>query len=66
MSCSNCSPRRDRQLHLLNDASNPSSLLVYRAGVLIDPDFVNPTVSMRVDGSEVVLEWTGMLQSTAT
>jgi hypothetical protein len=54
---------KDRQLHLLNDASNPDSLLVYRAGVLIDPDFVNPTVSMQIDGNEVVIEWTGMLQS---
>ena len=55
---------KDRGLHLLNDPENPKSLRVYRAGVLLDPDFVNPTVSMHVDGTELVIEWTGMLQST--
>jgi hypothetical protein len=55
---------KDRELHLLNDPENPQSLRVYRAGVLLDPDFVNPTVSMHLDGTELVIEWTGMLQST--
>jgi hypothetical protein len=51
-----------RQLHLLNHPEDPLSLKVYRAGVLVDPDFVMPTLEMRVEGNELVLEWTGMLQ----
>ena len=52
-----------RQLHLLNQPEDPLSLKVYRAGVLVDPDFVMPTLEMRVEGDEWVLEWTGTLQS---
>jgi hypothetical protein len=48
----------------MNDPENPQSLRVYRAGVLLDPNAVTPTVTMQIEGSEVVIEWTGMLQST--
>jgi hypothetical protein len=54
---------KDRQLHLLNDPANPNSIQVYRAGILLDPNAVIPTVSMQLDGGELVIEWTGMLQT---
>ncbi|MCL4178032.1 MAG: hypothetical protein KJ072_09885 [Verrucomicrobia bacterium] len=56
----------NRELHLLNHPEDPLSLKVYRAGVLVDPDFVMPTLEMRVEGNELVLEWTGTLQSAET
>jgi hypothetical protein len=56
---------KDNKLHLLNDPDNPQSLRVYRAGILIDPNFVMPTLEMRIEGNELVLEWTGTLQATA-
>jgi hypothetical protein len=55
---------KDRQLHLLDDAENSKSTRVYRAGVLLDPDFVMPTLTMQVEGNELVIEWTGTLQAT--
>jgi hypothetical protein len=55
---------KDRQLHLLNDAEDSKSIHIYRAGILLDPDFVMPTLTMQVEGNELVIEWTGTLQAT--
>jgi hypothetical protein len=54
---------KDKQLHLLNDDGNPEAIMAYRAGVLIDPDFVAPTLSASSDGVNLSITWTGTLQT---
>ena len=54
---------KDKQLHLLNDEGNPDATMAYRAGVLIDPDFVAPTLSATSDGVNLSVTWTGTLQT---
>jgi hypothetical protein len=53
---------KDRRLHLLNEAANPKAIRAYRAGALLQPGPVTPSVSIRRQGANVVLQWTGMLQ----
>ncbi|MBE7504477.1 MAG: hypothetical protein HS113_30140 [Verrucomicrobiales bacterium] len=57
---------KDRALQLLNQADNPKSLRAYRAGVLIDPNAVVPTLMVQRQGANVVLHWTGVLQLADT
>jgi len=52
----------NRELHLLNKADDPLSLKAFRAGVLLDPDFVMPTLNITRDGANVIVRWTGILQ----
>jgi hypothetical protein len=53
---------KDRELQLLNHASNAKSLRTYRAGPLLNPGQPMPAISMRVEGGNMILEWTGTLQ----
>jgi hypothetical protein len=53
---------RDRALHLMNDLSNQKSIRAYRAGALLSPGAVTPTVSISRSGANIVVSWTGMLQ----
>jgi len=52
----------DRALHLLNQSNDPKSLRTYRAGALLNPGQPIPALSMRVEGSNLILQWTGTLQ----
>ncbi|RME94818.1 MAG: hypothetical protein D6766_04840, partial [Verrucomicrobia bacterium] len=54
---------RERTLHLLNDDSDPLATMAYRAGVLVDPNFVMPTVSLTRQGANLQVTWTGVLQT---
>jgi hypothetical protein len=53
---------KDRALHLLNDANNPKSIRAYRAGVLLSPGPVTPSIRFIRQGANVTIQWTGMLQ----
>jgi hypothetical protein len=52
----------DRQLHLLNDASDPKSLRTFRAGTLINTNTVTTPVTVQRSGTNLVIHYTGMLQ----
>ncbi|MCB1128387.1 MAG: hypothetical protein KDM81_17970, partial [Verrucomicrobiae bacterium] len=57
---------KDKKSHLLNDESDPLAMMAYRAGVLIDPDFVAPTLSASSNGTTLHVSWTGILQTAGT
>jgi hypothetical protein len=57
---------KDRELHLINDATNPTSIRAFRAGALLGNVPETPTLIMQRDGDELVLQWTGMLQVTSS
>jgi hypothetical protein len=52
----------NKQLHLMNSATDPDSLRAYRAGALTHPGAVTPTMTAQEQGGNLVLQWTGMLQ----
>jgi hypothetical protein len=52
----------NRQLVLLNDSNNPASIRAYRAGVLTDPNFEEPLISVTRSGANLRIEWTGVLE----
>jgi hypothetical protein len=52
----------NKQLHLMNSATDPDSVRAYRAGALTHPGAVTPTISAQKQGGNLVLQWTGMLQ----
>jgi hypothetical protein len=56
----------DRELHLINDATNPKSIRAFRAGALLGNVPETPTLIMQREGNELVLQWTGMLQMTSS
>ena len=53
---------KDRELHLLNDTTNPKSIRTYRAGSLLGSSTGTPTITLSRQGSDVLVQWTGMLQ----
>jgi len=53
---------KDRQLHLVNDTANASSIRAYRAGLLLNPGALTPTIALQRQGPNVTLQWRGMLQ----
>jgi hypothetical protein len=50
----------DRQIHLVNDASNPKAVRAFQTAVEVED--VTPEISMVLTGDSVMLEWVGMLQ----
>ena len=50
----------DRQLHLVNDASNPKAVRAFQTAVEVED--VTPEISMVLTGDSIMLEWVGMLQ----
>lgn len=49
---------KDRQLHLINDSSNPESVMAYRSAIVIE----QPEIQMTMEGGVLMLQWTGTLE----
>ena len=52
----------NKQLHLMNSATDPDSLRAYRAGTLINSGTVTTPVTAQRSGGNLVVIYTGMLQ----
>ena len=51
---------KDRQLHLVNDVSNPSAIRAYRSALPVAD--VTPEISLtQIDGN-LIIQWVGTLQ----
>ena len=48
----------DRQLHLVNDSTNPASVMAYRSAIVIE----QPEIQLSMEGGELILQWTGVLE----
>ena len=49
---------QDRQLHLVNDLTNPKSVRAYRSAIVIE----QPEIQLSMEGGELILQWTGVLE----
>jgi hypothetical protein len=52
----------NKQLHLMNSATDPDSVRAYRAGALLNSATVTTPVAVRRSGNNIVVTYTGMLQ----
>jgi hypothetical protein len=52
----------NKQLHLMNSATDPDSVRAYRAGALLNSATVTTPVAAQRSGNNVVVTYTGMLQ----
>ena len=51
---------KDRQLHLVNDASNPSAIRAYRSALPVAD--VTPEISLTQRDGNLIIQWVGTLQ----
>jgi hypothetical protein len=52
----------NKQLHLMNSATDPDSVRAYRAGTLINSATVTTPVTAQRSGNNLLVTYTGMLQ----
>jgi len=53
---------KDRQMHLLNDASDSKSIRTFRAGTLLGQTSATASINISRQGANLLITWTGMLQ----